>query len=343
MGRFKGRRIIAFVLTLFIAVGVLGWTGPVKEVNAEEETFYTIRLDGFSNGGYAYAVKVFTDISFDSKGNATFKFVKEAIPEDPDKYDNEKIYLLDDYNEDSNNIVLNYAKGIGKNHIDKLYGLEDSITVNKSEFKYDNEFDEYVIYLHFVCNYYDEWVDGQYFDANGSRGYEGIGSWQGSGSGTWFQDTLGWYPYDCWLKIDSAWFYFKPDGYMAYNEWFEVNGLWYYFNEYGIYETNCWIDGYYISEDGTQTYGPTGSWNSDSTGWWYSDTSGWYPSDDEISIDGIYYYFKADGYMACNEWVQTPYDREEGSTWSYYDENGQYNYEKSGYYDDTNEWHYFSE
>ena len=63
--------------------------------------------------------------------------------------------------------------------------------------------------------------------------------------------------------------------------------------DYSEYRDGCWLgsDGAWVEE----YYG--GHWCSDSTGWWYEDASGWYPQSQYLWIDGVNYYFGADGYM----------------------------------------------
>ena len=63
-----------------------------------------------------------------------------------------------------------------------------------------------------------------------------------------------------------------------------------------------WRGGKWFNVDGSQTYSPMGSWNSDSSGWWYGDTSGWYAHDEWVRIDQQWYYFDSDGYMVTNEY-----------------------------------------
>ncbi len=66
--------------------------------------------------------------------------------------------------------------------------------------------------------------------------------------------------------------------------------------------SNEWVDGKWYGADGSQTYEGTIHWVSNSTGWWIEDSVGWYPTDTWQKIDGVWYYFKPDGYMASNEY-----------------------------------------
>ncbi len=66
--------------------------------------------------------------------------------------------------------------------------------------------------------------------------------------------------------------------------------------------SNEWIKGKWYSADGSQTYEGILEWKCNSTGWWVEDTSGWYPQSAWQKIDGIWYYFNSDGYMASSEY-----------------------------------------
>ena len=74
-----------------------------------------------------------------------------------------------------------------------------------------------------------EWVDGLWYNIDGTQTYEYKGEWKTNGTGWWYEDTTGWYPTNCWLKIDGYWYYFGGDGYML---------------------TNQYIDGYWVGADG---------------------------------------------------------------------------------------------
>ena len=116
---------------------------------------------------------------------------------------------------------------------------------------------------------------------------------------------------------------------------------------------NEWIDGQWYDEYGTTSYGPKGSWKADANGWWYEDTSGWYPVSKWQKIDGLWYYFEADGYMSSGEWIdgwwcdtdgacRYPYKatwKKDGNGWLYGDESGWY--AKSSWQKIDNVWYYF--
>ena len=77
--------------------------------------------------------------------------------------------------------------------------------------------------------------------------------------------------------------------------------------------SNEWKDGKWYNEDGTQTYKPTMSWKQNATGWWLEDTSGWYAKSEWQKVDGLWYYFDAEGYMAHGEWIDGYWLDEDGA------------------------------
>ncbi len=124
--------------------------------------------------------------------------------------------------------------------------------------------------------YSNEWVDGKWYNSDGTQTYKGTMSWKKNSTGWWIEDSAGWYPTSKWQKIDGKWYYFTADGYMDYSEY---------------------RDGYWLGSDGAwiESYSG-GKWSVDGTGWWYSDSSGWYPANQWLWIDGTNYHFNAKGY-----------------------------------------------
>ena len=128
-----------------------------------------------------------------------------------------------------------------------------------------------------------QWIDNYWIGSNGVWSYQYKGSWKLNSKGWWYEDASGWYPKSCWQKINGELYYFGSDGYMAANEW---------------------IDGKWINGSGySGRYKYTGSWKSNSKGWWFTDTSGWYPVNKWQKINGKWYYFEGDGYMASNKYI----------------------------------------
>ena len=94
--------------------------------------------------------------------------------------------------------------------------------------------------------------------------------------------------------------------------WKQSNGGWWYDNGDGTYASNEYIDGYWIGSDGWYDPAWNGSWKHNSTGWWFQSGS-WYPTSQWLKIDGSWYYFKSNGYMASNEWVGNYYLKSSGA------------------------------
>ena len=132
------------------------------------------------------------------------------------------------------------------------------------------------------------------------------GEWKNDGRGWWFSLSDGSYAQNCWLKSGGNWYAFGEDGYML-TGWKAIEGSWYYFHSDGHMASSEWMDGYWLSGDGTWTYEGVGSWYSDGTGWWFADSSGWYPVNQWQKINGRWYYFDGSGYMVTNRTVDGYY------------------------------------
>ena len=77
--------------------------------------------------------------------------------------------------------------------------------------------------------------------------------------------------------------------------------------------SNEWVNGKWYDEFGNQTYAGSLQWKNNATGWWIEDTDGWYPTDSWQKIDGVWYYFKPDGYMAAEEYYKGYWFNKDGS------------------------------
>jgi glucan-binding YG repeat protein len=105
-----------------------------------------------------------------------------------------------------------------------------------------------------------------------------------TGSDWTFTDSLGWSPKNQWQKIDGKWYFFDKEGYM---------------------EANAYRQGYYLTKDGAwDGKAKVIGWKQDSKGWWYSLGGRDFLKNGWKKIDGNWYYFKATGYIAINEFVQ---------------------------------------
>ncbi len=141
--------------------------------------------------------------------------------------------------------------------------------------------------------------NGATSSSSGSGGSSNSTSNSTTSSGTWKQDSKGWwyqnadgsYPASTWKQIDGKWYYFLSDGYMDYSE----------------YRDGCWLN----ADGSWNTTYSHGTWKSDSKGWWYED-NGWYPVNQSLWIDGTQYYFDASGYL------YTEYNNSNGDYWTKY-------------------------
>ena len=139
--------------------------------------------------------------------------------------------------------------------------------------------------------YSEEWINGKWYNADGTQTYAGILMWKCNATGWWVEDTSGWYPVSQWQKIDGIWYYFNSSGYMASNEYY--NGYW--FNSDG-----SWAPQYYLT------------WKCNETGWWVEDISGWWPASSWLKVDGYWYYFDASGYMVTSCYIDGWWISEDG-------------------------------
>ena len=124
-------------------------------------------------------------------------------------------------------------------------------------------------------DYSKEWVKGKWYEKDGTQIYQGIGRWRKNKKGWWYEDSLGWYPKNRWMKIDGIWYFFDKKGYMASHEF---------------------VKGYWIQRNGSQTDPIKYSWHRNLKGWWYGVNGGWYAKDQSYKIDGKIYHFDAAGY-----------------------------------------------
>ena len=127
-----------------------------------------------------------------------------------------------------------------------------------------------------VKNYSNEWVDGKWYNKDGTQTYGSTGKWQKDSKGWWYGDTSGWYAKNRWQKIDGKWYYFNKSGYAV---------------------QNAFIDGWWLNRNTCQcTWKYQSGWRKDSKGWWYGDASGWYAKNGVYTIDNVKYVFDAKGY-----------------------------------------------
>ena len=83
--------------------------------------------------------------------------------------------------------------------------------------------------------------------------------------------------------------------------------------DYNPAYSNEWVGGKWYNKAGYCDYAGTLSWKRDSIGWWIEDSEGWYPTNSWQKIDGVWYFFKPDGYMASNEYYDGYWFNRDGS------------------------------
>ena len=98
----------------------------------------------------------------------------------------------------------------------------------------------------------------------------------------------------------------------ASGTWKISSGRWWYEYSNGSYAYSEYIDGYWLDGSGWYDSAWNGSWKSDPSGWWFQSGS-WYPTAQWLKIDGEWYYFKSNGYMASNEWIGNYYLKSSGA------------------------------
>lgn len=102
--------------------------------------------------------------------------------------------------------------------------------------------------------------------------------------------------------------------------------------------TNEWVNGKWYDMDGNQSYAGVLVWKCNSSGWWVEDTKGWYPTNTWQKIDGKWYYFNQDGYMAENEWRDGCWLNQSGA-WEYTGISSWNKDNKGWYYKDSTGWY----
>lgn len=106
-----------------------------------------------------------------------------------------------------------------------------------------------------------------------------------------------------WKHNKKGWWYEYADGSYA-TGWLQWEGQWYYFLDSGYMESSGYRKGYWIGKNGvTSLKYAGGRWRKDARGWWFRDKTGWYPRKQWLKIDGVEYYFDAEGYLATSQWV----------------------------------------
>ncbi len=142
-----------------------------------------------------------------------------------------------------------------------------------------------------------------------------------------------------WVKTSAGWKYQDVKGVYVTNQWLEVDGKWYYFDKDGIMEQMSYRKGWYLTNSGAwDGNNKTAKWKKDSKGWWYSLPNGSWLKKTWKKIDGVWYYFKADGYMAAEEYVDG-YRLNPDGAWTYQPKASWKKDSKGWYYSDSAGWY----
>ena len=169
--------------------------------------------------------------------------------------------------------------------------------------------------------YSNEWVDGILYGKDGFRSltHKEKAVWKKNKTGWWYEDASGWYPKNCWQKID---------------------GKWYYFNEKGYMEKDAYRGGYYLTSSGAwDGKSKSVGWKKDSRGWYYETGKGTYLKNGWQLINGKWYYFKADGYAAQSEWVKGYYWIGANGIWTYQPKGSWHRNKNGWWFGDTAGWY----
>ncbi|MBR0145672.1 MAG: hypothetical protein IJM25_03300 [Eubacterium sp.] len=164
-------------------------------------------------------------------------------------------------------------------------------------------------------------MDGILYGKDGFRSltHKEKAVWKKNKTCWWYEDASGWYPKNCWQKID---------------------GKWYYFNEKGYMEKDAYRGGYYLTSSGAwDGKSKSVGWKKDSRGWYYETGKGTYLKNGWQLINGKWYYFKADGYAAQSEWVKGYYWIGANGIWTYQPKGSWHRNKNGWWFGDTAGWY----
>ncbi len=223
--------------------------------------------------------------------------IKSAIIVDSEYYDEDATavfnsLLASDCEYSPSSIQFSYSK-IDENYDFKVYCTDQAIIQvkknnttpdNKEITPEDNNSNNNNNNNNNKKTYKNEWVDHQWYDANGNASYKYKGYWKCNDKGWWFEDENGWFPQDQWQKIDGKWYFFDAIGYMAQNE---------YAGSWSTYSEGNW----WVGDDGAWDGSEPGVWRLSSNGkWWFKDSTGWFAKSKWYKIRGTWYYFDDEGW-----------------------------------------------
>lgn len=106
-----------------------------------------------------------------------------------------------------------------------------------------------------------------------------------------------------WQKTSKGWKYCK-DGDFVKSGWKKIDGGEYYFKD-SVAEANAYRSGYYLTADG-EWNGKSKAlgWKQSAFGWRYETGNKVYLTNTWMKIDGKWYFFHKNSYMAANEFVK---------------------------------------
>ena len=139
-----------------------------------------------------------------------------------------------------------------------------------------------------TIKYSYEWVNGKWYNKDGTQTYKPLGDWKMDGKYRMYVDTSGWYPKNRWQKIDFKWYFFDREGHMLKDAYQKgADGRIWYVGKNGVWDGNDAVIG----------------WKQDSKGWKFFLYGEDYLKNTWKMINGNWYYFKADGHAAQNEFI----------------------------------------
>ena len=135
--------------------------------------------------------------------------------------------------------------------------------------------------------------------------------WEKDEKGTKYKRANGSFAKAEWEPVNGTWYHFDENGYMQ-TGWLNLDGTWYYLNDDGSMAKDAWIGTYYVDASGAWV---VEGWQQNSYGWWYQRANGTYPHNEWEIINGIWYYFDANGYMLADEATPDGYYVDANGAW----------------------------
>ncbi len=163
-----------------------------------------------------------------------------------------------------------------------------------------------------------EWLNGYWYEKDGSQTYKAIGSWHKNSKGWWFGDTSGWYAASKWQKINGKWYYFDARGYMV---------------------TDAYVSDRYLAKNGVWDGVTVTGWQIAPRGWRYKGTNGEFMRSRWVVINNKWYYFDAKGYMVTNAWVRGFYWIGNNGVWTYKPKGSWHKTAKGWWFGDSSGWY----